>query len=93
MRLQSKSICFSFLAVIAGSLAFYVISALLGSRVAGFGARVYTVGSLAAVPASFAMIAWESRRPERAIGWPLILLGVSVLLPLVLMAIFSEMAD
>jgi hypothetical protein len=88
MRINSKTICLTFLAVIAGGLAFCIGTELLGLHIAEFGARTYVLGSIVAVPVSIILTILELRRPEGAVRWPLILLVVAALPPLLLMAIF-----
>ncbi len=77
----------------AAGLAFCIGTELLGLHIAKYGAKTYVLATLVSVPVSIFLTIVEFRRPERAIRWPLILLAVSALPPLMLAAIFWNDPD
>jgi hypothetical protein len=96
MALKSKTVCLSLMCIMGGALLFSLFCALdpiHAYRLSKFGAQSYLFTALLSVPISIVLAVVEWRRAQRAFGWPLILLAVSALPPLLLMAIFWNDPD
>ena len=71
----------------------FALDVLQAYRLSKFGAQVYCLAALLSVAVSIVLAVVEWRRPQRALGWPVLLLAVSALPPLLLMAIFWKDPD
>lgn len=89
----TKRVCLPLLVTIVGSVACCVLCEPF--RAYGpmkIAAGVYVLSSLAAVPVSVTFAALEWRKPERAVGWPLVLLLAALPL-LLIIALFWNTPD
>ena len=89
----AKKVCLPLLGTMVGSVAFCALcEPFRAYNLMKLVAQVYIFASLAAVPVSVVLAVIEWRKPERAIGWPLILLLAGLPLPLIA-AVFWNSPD
>ena len=96
MALKAKTVCLFLMGIMGGALLFSLFCAfdsIQAYRLSKLGAQAYLITALLSVPVSILLAVVEWGRAQRTFRWPLILLAVSALPPLLLMAIFWNDPD